>query len=165
MEMLASHFNLGVTTTTILVMRMLMLPLIIANLLWSIKGFWQFLKGIAYPASVYDSVIFLASAAMLGAHLLAFNGKPVYDDTSIYVLLIQCLFFSVCAIAAYGRRISVKREAEKFYWLFNNNNLDIAIRAAYLAEYNRDFAARSLDAAETAAAMQLVGKAINRELD
>ena len=142
-----------------------MVPLLIYNMVWSFKGLMQFTKGISYPASVYQSVVFLLCAGIFGAHSLALMGKAFYDWSSPYVLIIQCMFFSAASIAAYGRKVAVTSQFEEFYWLFNSNNLDLAVRAAQLAEFDRDFAARSIDAAETAAAVKLANRVLNGDND
>jgi hypothetical protein len=164
MEMLAEHFSLGVTTTTTLVMRMLMVPLLLYNMFWSFKGFWQFVKGIAYPGSLYSAVVFLGAVALMMGHMLAFTGKAVYDQSSIYILLIQCIWFAAVLTTIYGKTVTIRTKADDFFWLFNNNNLDLALRTAHLAEFDRSFTQDVIDSAENTAAMKLVSKALRNEL-
>lgn len=158
MNQLVDHFSLGLPSNALMIIRMLMVPLLIYNLSWSIKGFWQLIRGIPYPTSVYQSATFLSTLGVLALHNLAFAGRPFQNWSLPYLLMIHCAFFASAAASAYGRRISIVNQFEKFYWLFNKGNLDLAARVSVLAEQNLEFTTRAIETAETALSLEFISK-------
>ena len=157
--------SLGLATTALLVLRMLMTPLLIYNMGWSFKGFRQLLRGDAYPTSLYQTVVFMFSGAVLGYNGLTFTGRVVSDWSEPWSLGFQCMIVVASVCAFIGRRVAVTVDFEKFYWLFSSNNLDIAVRAAELNMADPEYIEEMLNVAETTVAVRMAKRAINGSVD
>lgn len=163
LELLSGDFSLGLVGTSVLIIKMLMLPLILYNLSWSFRGLWQFLRGISFPTSVYQSVIFFTSIGLLGYQLLAIFGRTSSSWSEPYALALQCIFFLSMTCAFIGRRAAITVDFARFYWLFQSNNLDVAVRAAELNQLDPEYAENALHMAETGMAFHLARK--NKKVD
>lgn len=162
MTLWAEVMSLGFTAQATLLVRLLMVPLILYNLGWTFRGFVELLKGIPYPTSIYQSVVFLMSSGLLGFHILAFMGRssPSWNSAA---LAMQCLFLLACILALVGRRIAISMNFERYYWLFETNNLDVAIRMGKINQLDPKFASATLESAETTLAIRLARKATGRD--
>lgn len=154
-------FTLGLTATAILVIRTLMIPLVVYNIIWSFKGTMQFFRGIHFPTSLYQSVIFFMSTGLLGYHALALLGRDVSPWSQPYSLMLQCLFFLASGIAFIGRRVAASIDFERFYWLFRDNNLGLAVRVAEMNEMDSDYTHEVIEVAESTLAIRLAKKAVD----
>lgn len=157
--------SLGLATTALLVLRMIMTPLLVYNMGWSFKGFRQLLKGDAYPTSLYQTVVFMFSGAVLGYNCLTFTGRVVSDWSEPWSLGFQCMITVASVCAFIGRRVAATVDFEKFYWLFSSNNLNIAVRAAELNIADPEYTEEMLHVAETTVAVRMAKRAINGTLD
>lgn len=160
--LLDNHFSLGLTATALIVLRILMMPFIFYNLGWSFKGFKQLIGGAVYPTSLYQSVVFFSSLGLMGYHVMAVLGRTAQSWSEPYSLALQCLFFLAMLIATIGRRIAVTVDFERFYWLFEQNNLDVAVRIAELNQLDPEYTEGVLDLAENNLAIQLARRTSNR---
>jgi hypothetical protein len=156
-------FSLGLTATALLVLRMIMIPFVIYNLLWSARSVWDFMRGRNFPSCLYESMVFFMCSGLAGYHVMAFMGNSPSSWSLPFSLALQCIFFLAVIIAALGKRLALTTHFEKFYWLLSGNNLDVAVRAAHLNELDSEYTMRSLEAAETTLAVRLAKKAINGE--
>jgi hypothetical protein len=161
MNQLANAFSLGFAATTLLVLRLIMIPFLIYNLSWSVKSFWNFVTGKNYPACLYESMIFFMSMGLLGYHLLTLSGHYNSEWSSPIALVLHCLFFLAVIISTIGKRVSLTNNFEAFSWLMTSENLDVAVRVAHLNELDSEYTLRALEAAETTLALRLARKAIN----
>lgn len=150
-----NYLELNLIIWALLAIRFLMLPLIVYNLGWSFRGFINFVNGKEYPACLYESLVFFMSLGLSGYHLMYFIGRTSSDWSLPYSLALQCLFFLASLVAFIGRRLSITLNFQKFYWLFESNNLEVAVRMAHLNQLDPDFAKKSLEAAESSMVLHL----------
>ena len=161
MSLLEAAESVGLAAVAVLVMRILLTPLLLYNLRWSFGGFRQLLKGVVFPTSLYQTVVFMFSGAVLGYNILAFFGRTVSTWSLPWSLAFQCMILLGSVAAFVGRRLAVSLNFENFYWLFSSGNLDLAVRVAEMNEADPEFTEGAVAAAEQTLALQLAKKAIN----
>lgn len=165
LELLEGHYSLGLAATALIVLRLLMIPILTYNILWSAKGFWQLLRGITFPTSIYQSVVFLFSSGVMGYHILAFFGQASTGWSVPWSLGLQCVVLLASVLAFVGRKISIVLDFEKFYWIFSSDNLDLAMRVSEMNQMDPHYTKQMVEAAETTLAIRLAQKAVNGKLD
>tara|TARA_Y100001968_G_C19454482_1_gene771893 strand:- start:75867 stop:76364 length:498 start_codon:yes stop_codon:yes gene_type:complete len=165
LELIDMHLSLGLAATALLALRMLLTPLLLYNMGWSFKGFRQLVQGRAYPTSLYQTVVFMFSGAVLGYNGLTFGGRLVSDWSEPWSLGFQCMIAVASVSALIGRRIAVTIDFERFYWLFTSDNLEVAVRAAELNMADPEYTQEMLNVAETTVAVRLAKRAINGTAD
>lgn len=158
----ADTLALGLSATALLVLRLIMVPLLIFNISWSYKGFKWVLKGASFPTSIYQSVVFLMSMGLLGYHALTIGGALLDPWALPFSLALQCMFFLASLLAFAGRQYAIVFKFEQFYWLFDEDHLDIAVRAAQINKFDPVYADAVLDAAEADVALKMAKKALDR---
>lgn len=156
--------NISLMAATLILLRVLLTPLAIYNVSWSWRGFLSLLQGKNFPTSIYQSVVFAACSGILGFQLLALYGIKRNENPAITLALL-CTFFLSNILAAFGRRYHMVMNFEKFYWLFHNANLDVAVRAAHLSEFDEKFTENLLASAETQMAIEMVRRSMNKKDD
>lgn len=156
--------NLTLMTVTLVILRVLLTPLAIYNACWSATGFFSLLRGKNFPTSIYQSVVFSASCGILGFQLLALAGVRRNEDPAITLALL-CTFFLANILSAFGRRYHMVMQFEKFYWLFQENNLDVAVRAAELNRFDPRYTEGILTNAETEMAVEMVRRTMHKKED
>ena len=154
--------SLTLMSVTLVVLRVLLTPLALYNVSWSAMGFLSLLRGKNFPTSIYQSVVFASSVGILGFQLLALAGVKRNEDPAITLALL-CTFFLANILSAFGRRYHTVMNFESFYWLFHNDNLDIAIRAAKLNETDPKFTEGLITHAETQVAVEIVRRTMNKK--
>lgn len=154
--------NLTFVAWALLLIRFAMLPLVVYNIAWSFRSCVDFIMGRNFPASLYESMVFFMSMGLMGYHLLSFLGRTTSDWSHSYSLALQCFFFLASLVAAIGRRLAMTVDFEKFYWLFKDNHLEMAIRIAEINHIDPEFAEETLSKAEKAMTSRLAKGLVNR---
>ena len=165
MDLIDSHLSLGLVATALLTLRILITPLLLYNASWSFKGFLQLLKGDAFPTSIYQTTVFMFSGAVLGYNVLTFLGRNVSTWSLPWSLTFQCMILTASIAVFIGRRVAVTVDFERFYWLFNSGNLDIATRVAEMNEADPEYTEGVVSTAETTLALKLAKRAIENNAD
>lgn len=153
-------FSGGLTETSILILRLLMTPLLVYNMTWSIAGFKSLIKGVSFPASIYQSVVFLMSFGLLGFNLMAFLGNEASAWSLPFSLIFLCAFFLASILAFFGNKYAVAEGFERFYWLFKEGHMGLALRIADLNRLDPDYAEETLALAEAGLALHLAKKLV-----
>lgn len=163
--MLNDPLNLGLVTIALAVLRILMIPLIVYNLVWTVGGVVDLVKGQALSSSIHKTTVFFFSAGVLGYHMLAFLGHSALDWTTPWSLLLQCVLFLATIMALVSKGFAVASDFDESDWLFTNNNLDVAVRIAEMNQLDPEFTKNMLEAGESTMAVHLAKKAIADNAD
>lgn len=156
--------NLDFVLVALVVLRILMLPLLVYNMCWSYTGFYSLMRGRDFPTSIYQSVIFSFCVGILGAQVMWLLGVQS-SITPPGALLALCFFFLGNILAAFGRKYHSIMDFDKFYWLFHDDNLDMAVRAAKLNEFDPKFTRALIDNAEAQMAVEMVRRTMHKKED
>lgn len=160
-ELFASHIELGLAASALLILRLLIIPLLVYNMSWSFSGFRELIKGNSYPTSLYQTVVFMFTGASLGYAILTFFGRMVSEWSLPWSLAFQCMILLGSIAALIGRKVSITVDFERFYWLFTSDNLDVATRMAELNVRDPEFTQSVLETAEATLAIKLAREVVN----
>lgn len=117
---------------TVIAFRIFLIPMVLYNMSYSWIGFRDGLLGKVNPVSLYLSTIFFALVPQLGFSVTAIMSAEEVGSGPL--TLIWLMFFAMFNIAAISARLTGQFALfDKFIWLFERNNLDVAIRAVKLS--------------------------------
>ena len=126
---------------------LVLIPLTVFNAIWSFSGLCNMLRNQVHPSSIYRTVIFFASAGLLGKSI----GALMLVDaaaTGAFTLLVNLLALLAMIFALVGNMTNSAARFDKFFWLFRGDNLNVATRAASLNEFDPDLVQKVLSKCE-----------------
>lgn len=154
--MIAVHLDAGLVAISVFLIRMIMVPMLLYNVWWSFVGAKKLLRGTFTPAMIHEASVFFFSLGLLGYHSLAAVGRIDGGWAAPYSLALQCILFVATLCALIGHRLAITVKFERLYWLFTNNNLDVAVRAAHLNAIDPEYIEGALTAAEATLAVRII---------
>lgn len=152
----------GVIPASVFILRALFIPLLLYNLWWSGKGGITFWRQHEFPISMYKTMIFFFTLAALARATGFFHGYPDSDMTPMSLVGV-CLTIIGSILAAYTHKFNLAQQLRTFYWLVANKHVEIAVRAAELAKFDKEYMKGVLDNAETDIAVGLAKKAMTKQ--
>lgn len=161
LTLLADAGQHGLTPFSILVLRSLLVPLLLYNLIWSFQGIFHFWKTHVFPVSIYKAMIFLFTAGVVVRQINFFVGYPT-EDFSVGALIAVCFTALASITAAVTHRLNLATRLKTYYWLMMHENMDVAVRAAELSRFDREYMEGVMDNAETTIAVSMAQKAMSK---
>ena len=158
LNLLDSLFAAGVVPASVYLLRAAFIPLLIYNLWWSAKGGLLFWKKQEFPISMYKTMIAFFTVGAL-ARAVGFFWNYPHTDLSPAALVGVCVTIIASILAAYTHRFNLAQQLRTFYWLVSHENVELAVRTAELAKFDRKYMKGVLDNAETDIAVGLAKKA------
>lgn len=121
----------GLISDIVMAFRIFLIPMVLYNMSHTCKAFRQVVSGRANPMSLYRSILFFTLVPQLGLSVTAIiHAEEVGSGPLSLIWLMFFAMFNIAVIA--GRYTHQVADFDKFFWLFEQDNLDVAIRAVKL---------------------------------
>lgn len=137
----------GLIAAVVFVIRVLTLPLLVINALFTYSGIINILKGNFAFSEFYRSVIFLIAVPMFGFHVTAIT-ELRDTNPGIYALVFLMMYFMAFLVSGVGWLLFPLKNLRKLSWLYSHPNLDLAMKSLAISDIDRGILKTHLNIAE-----------------
>lgn len=149
-------YDLNLMAATVMIFRLIMIPMILYNLSYSWTGLRDLFRGQNNPTIIYRCQLFFGCLALLGFQTVALT-KVEEVGSGPWTLLFVLLFTLMNIAAIFGRRLNQEGAFDTFMWIYQSDYLKTAARSVKVSGIDAEIMEHYLQKAELEALDRLIG--------